>query len=325
MPESASSLSVRVENGELRADTPFRSWAIRGWPKLTARERISHGTDGWRPWWRLASPEIDLLRAIILPLHTSGHEERRRWCRLASSPEPFRGTAADGSEPAWWLRRQAERRIIADYFADIPEAVRASVQMFRFRQWHLLVLVQQYPAALDLVQRNPALGFCLATYPDFVRQPAAIPTHLLRRLAEAGDEEICTALGFPQPGLAALLLSRIPPEACFMSGLAGLRWSMWWDNSLRADLADLPSLNEDLLGIITHPAMLKACSFALLQELAARPPDSGPSGSGLMWSIRVRVYRQFGEKAADSLHFRSMKHVTRLHAWLVRRERLARS
>lgn len=317
MPESSSPFSVRVMNGELRADTPFRSWVMRGWPELTAWERTRQP---WRtiykPRWRSARPEIALQRALILPFHACVHDHASRWCRLASSREAFHPAETDGMEPTWRGRREADRRIIADYFANVPEEVRRAVEPFRFRQWHLLVLAQRCPGGLELIQRNPALAFCLASLGSFNDHPAISATCTKRRLIGRPDREICRAMGFAEPEIAALMLSRTPPAACFDSGLAGLRRTM--RSGWREDLALLPAFNEDLLAIITLPAMLNACSYTLLRELAAKPPDSTPSYAGLMWGILRMVDQRFGREAGDALRFHSTRQVARLHARLVR-------
>ena len=312
--DSASGVNVRVVDGELRVDSPFRSWIIRGWPELTARTKARYpwrgvcvpAPKGARPEavvgeellhrlggcdvralklvrgsrWERARPEIDLARALILPLGCGVHEQARRWWRLAWSPGPFRKMPADAREPEGRSRRQAGRRIIADYFANVPEAVRKAVEPFWFGQWPLLLLAQRCPGGLDLIQRNPALAFCLAVLGNSQDRPPFGSVRAKRRLLRRPDSEICAAMGFERPEIVALLLSRTKPEACYGSGLSGLRslTRFGW----RHDLAELPALNEDLLGLITLPAVLKACRLPLLLELAMKPPATAPSYAGLI-------------------------------------------
>ena len=352
-PEFASGVSVRVHDGELRVDSPFRELVFRGWPEMTARTKARY------PWrvvcvpapkgttpkavvgknvlhrlgscevlavklvrgsrWERVRPEIDLGRALIMPVGCCVHEQARRWRRLASSLEPFCETTADASEPEWRSRRQAGRRIIADYFANVPEVVRKAVEPFWFGQWPLLLLAQQCPGGLELIQRNPALAFCLSVLGNSQDRPPFGSVRTKRRLVRRPDSEICAAMGFERPEIAALLLSRTPPEACYASGLSGLRslTRLGW----REDLAELPAFNEDLLGLITLPTVLKACRLPLLHELATKPPATTPSYAGLICGIVRMLDRRFGTAAGDAVRLSSMRYVARCHAWLARQER----
>ena len=353
MTDSASGVNVRVVDGELRVDSPFRSWIIRGWPELTARTKARYpwrvvcvsAPRGARPEavvgeellhrlgdcevqaiklvrgsrWERARPEIDLARALLLPLGCCVHEQARRWRRLASSPGPFPETPADACEPEWRSRRHDEKRIIADYFANVPEAVRKAIEPFWFGQWPLLLLAQRCPGGLKLIQRNPALAFCLATLSNSQDRPPFGSVQTKRRLLRRPDSEICAAMGFEKPEVAALLLSRTPPEACFDSGLSGLR--RLTRHGWREDLAELPALNEDLLCLITLPAILRVCRLSLLLELARKPPATTPSYAGLIWGIVRMLDRRFGTAAGDAVRLSSMRYVARCHAWLARQER----
>ena len=353
MAKPAFNLSVRVQDGELRVDSPFRELVIRGWPVLTARTK-----ERW-PWrmvpvrspqrvppeavigeellhrlgpcevqafklvrgsrWERRHPGLDLARALIMPLGCCVHEQARRWRTLASGAEPFRKAPAEPGLPAWLARRQAWRQTVAGYFANVPEEVRRAVEPFWFGQWQLLLLAERCPGGLELIQRNPALAFCLAVLSNSQDRPPFNSVRAKRRLLRRPDAEICAALGFAKPELAALLLSRTPPEACFDSGVSGLRRMRKSD--WRNRLAELPAVNEDLLSLMTFPAVLKGCTMPLLLELAARPPATEPRYSGKIWHIFRMVDRRFGTAAGDTLRLDSLRQVTRLHARLARYER----
>lgn len=273
--------------------------------------------------WERARPGLDLARALIMPLGCCVHEQARRWRTLASGAEPFRQAPAESGLPAWLARRQEGRQegrqTVAGYFANVPEEVRRAVEPFWFGQWQLLLLAERCPGGLELIQRNPALAFCLAVFSNSQDRPPFNSVRAKRRLFRKPDPEICAALGFAKPEMAALLLSRTPPAACFDSGLSGLRRMRKSD--WRNCLAELPAVNENLLSLMTFPAVLKGCTLPLLHELAMKPPATKPSYSGMIWHIFRMVNRRFGTAAGDTLRLGSLRQVSRLHARLSRYER----
>ena len=352
MGRPAFRIGVTVKDGELRVDSPFRELIIRGWPELTARTKAR-----W-PWrvvvvpppkrvepetvvgeellhrlgpceideirflpgarWKRCCPELDLARALIMPVGCFVHAQARRWRTLASAPEPYEEPPG-GRSPAWLARRQQARRTVAAYFANVPEEVRRAVEPFWFGQWQLLVLAQRCPGALELIHRNPALAFCLAVLTNSQDRPPFNTLRAKRRLVRKTDAEICSALGFARPELAALLLSRTPPAACFDSGMWGLRRMRKSD--CRNRLAELPAVTDDLLSLMTLPAILRQCTTPLLLELAARPPASERNYAGRIWGIFRMTDRRFGTAAGDSLKLESLRQVETLYAKLAKHAR----
>ena len=86
--------------------------------------------------------------------------------------------------------------------------------------------------------------------------------------------------------------------------------------------APLPELApveaEDLLSLMTLPAILRHCTTPLLLELAGKPPASERNYAGRIRGIFRMTDRRFGTAAGDSLRLESLRQVETLHAKLAK-------
>jgi hypothetical protein len=117
---------------------------------------------------------------------------------------PFPPAAATDAE----LRELATLRVYARWLDDLEPSLVDLVSRFRDRWYHLLALGQRVgPAARELMDQCPALGFALASLWCFQARPVQRPLRAARRLVARRRREIAVALGFPPQAVG--LLTRI--------------------------------------------------------------------------------------------------------------------
>ncbi len=141
-PTPARRPGFRFSQGQLCITTAQEEMRLGTWPLLEATRR----RNGESKWSRFV-PVFRLLRPKHDPL------------AIEPGPAGVRGQSVDPlleKHLAFRLFRQA-----------IPPRVAQAAERFPARQWAVLRMVQEREAAADLLEQNPALGFCAANLAKF--------------------------------------------------------------------------------------------------------------------------------------------------------------
>jgi hypothetical protein len=154
----------------------------------------------------------------------------------------------------------------------LPPAVPAAVEPFLSHQWPLMVLLQQVPAATDLVQANPVLAFAVANNAEFL--PGGAPEVAAARavrLSRMKQRDILEALGFPRTEAMVRLFRKLPVPIVYPGLLRKLRQCAASPEVARM-LGHAPALNTGLLFVAAQADMAALVTPRLMQEIA-RDPD----------------------------------------------------
>jgi hypothetical protein len=298
---------VWVAQGELYTTFARRKLKLSGWPELRASTNLAHRSrELGDPWWQVY-PEMDLRRSILLPVRCSVPEQIERWCRWAEGPESARGLPNP-----WRSRRETERTVVREYFANLPAEVREAVEPFKLRQWGLLLLARRCPGGTKLITQHPALAFALVGRPEWMREDWKTAQGL-RALVRGPAVELAKALRLREPDTIVALLDRLPAGECSLAALLGLKAAVR-DGSYRR-FADLPRLSGALLRL--PKAVLENSAPEFLAELATGAGTGKECGAA--WQCLWQTLRTEGEHAAYRLGFQSIAHLRHAHSELAGR------
>lgn len=211
------------------------------------------------------------------------------WCDaegiIARSRAALEASPASGASVALELRALRT----AQWMLAIPAEVRAALEPFPTRQWHLLSLVAACGApALDLVRSTPALAFALASNWVFHTPRVQRPLRSARSLLGPGrsQRDLSAWLGFDGTRSTLRILRRLPMDCLRIDTLLYLRQAMATP-ALKARLQHLPALNAGVLRVATDPRLAGLVTPRALQELAAwTGPDPWASPAYLLRDTR---------------------------------------
>ena len=212
------------------------------WPLLEAVRQNGDSTQWQRfiPVFRLLRPKADLLAVEV-------------------GPEGLRSGAVDPlleKHQAFRLFRQA-----------LPPRIALAVERFSSRQWSVLRMIQEREDAADVVEQNPALGFCVASLGKF----HTLFGNLGRQAAELSrrpQRDMLDWLGFPGSQAWVNVFGKILPETITVDRALALR-EVAKDREVVKRLAHVPSINTGLLELAGNPQLLVEVSPLLLDEIAA--------------------------------------------------------
>ncbi len=289
---------IYVKNGTLYAFTEFDGLMVRGWPEMWAWTRTClHSL--WQRW----KPDIDFREGII---------------RMGQNPErPLvadAGTTDAGEEPG---ALESERRLVRDFFSNLPLDVRDAIAPFETRRWNLLLMAARCPESLDLIKSNPALAYCAASRRAFGPYSSNHAERRMRFLTRSRRREICGPLGFPAAESTVSILRKIPASACEVPRLRAIR-QLLKDPDWHKSLSHLPSLNLHVLHFLEDKALRRRTTPRLLHELGSCPSDVYSEAAWLM-----AIHRDIGSRRPEQ--FRSLQQILRMKANLDIRESDLRS
>lgn len=204
--------------------------AINGWPVLKCWRRKPMETV-----WYPAHPNLDIVTGTIegAPDEVTQHLPSILRNLLTSKAESPGGKTRFSDAHRILLHDLAP---IRHYFSNIPADVRAVVSQFHSKHWRILELVSEGGTpALQLLKSNPALGFCLASYRDFLASKKAAQQFDLATVLRLRQRDICALLGFTSTEAAVSILKKVDPDACSVTHLIRLRSRLrekWIQNSL---------------------------------------------------------------------------------------------
>lgn len=303
---------VAIKDGKLYVYSKKRVIVVRGWPQMAAWTR-SGGQSGWLR----IRPNLNLKAGMLMPLR-SMHREPSKSRHGAAIPEQGRRQIEEESTDfERWLaqRREEDRTLTQDYFSNIPQRVRDAVVRFPSRHWHLLVLALRCAGGLELLQSNPALGYCLASCWVFSSTPSGRAVAWIRQAVKKRRRDILGMLGFPATQSAVAVLQKVDAAACTVPALLGLRGLLAepvWGKTL----AHLPAITPRVLAVLGSPALKTMASPGLLHELARPPGREEPDFVRMMRDAR-QMALQIGDASLAHRPVASLHQLRRLHDGLV--------
>ena len=239
------------------------------WPLLEATRR----RNGESKWSRFV-PVFRLLRPKHDPL------------AIEPGPAGVRGQSVDPlleKHLAFRLFRQA-----------IPPRVAQVAERFPARQWGVLRMVQEREAAADLLEQNPALGFCTANLAKF----RTLFGNLGKQAAELSrrpQREVLAWLGFPDTQAWVNIVRKLLPETVTVERALALR-AVSAVPEVTQRLAHVPAINTGLLELANQPNLLAQVSPALLNEIATAEEERLQASAVRLLEDMVRELQHMGRR-----------------------------
>ncbi len=232
----------RFSQGQLCITTVQEEMRLGTWPLLEATRRRK-GEAKWSrfvPAFRLLRPKNDLLA-------------------IEAGPAGVRGQGVDPlleKHQAFRLFRQS-----------LPPRLALAAERYPARQWAVLRMVQEREEAVELLEQNPALGFCTANLARF----RGLSGNLGRQAADLSrrpQRDALGWLGFPDTQAWVNLFRKILPETVTVERVQALR-DVARDQDMVKRLAHLPAINTGVLELAYPPRLLRLVTPALLTEIAS--------------------------------------------------------
>lgn len=259
----------RFSQGQLCITTAQEEMRLGTWPLLEATRR----RNGESKWSRFV-PVFRLLRPKDDPL------------AIEPGPTGVRGQSVDPlleKHLAFRLFRQA-----------IPPRVAQAAERFPARQWAVLRMVQEREAAADLLEQNPALGFCAANLGKF----RTLFGNLGKQAAELSrrpQREVLAWLGFPDTQAWVNIVRKIRPETVTVERALALR-AVSAVPEVTQRLAHVPAINTGLLELANQPNLLAQVSPALLNEIASAEEERLQASAVHLLEDMVRELDHMGRR-----------------------------
>ncbi|MFY9973498.1 MAG: PcfJ domain-containing protein [Chromatiaceae bacterium] len=259
---SDSRLDARFKDGTLYVFHPREVQVIKAWPELTAVRKQEGDTR-----WRVFGPDYPLIRP-----YRSRRKARVPKAGLLQLALPLAdGMDGDTVTPR---RRQspAERRGRAFHgfrFA-CPRGAARRVEPFRGDHLPLLRLLLALGPAGDLLDGNPALGYCLALW---LASGRGGDDRQVRDLAACRQPVMMTALGLPDSRRACKALSKVRPASMGRDLVRQLPRLLADEGALKV-LGHLPSLGIGALSLAMDPQLRRLITPTLLEEVQADPRET---------------------------------------------------
>jgi len=217
--------------------------------------------------WRRVRPQLTLQGFTGLSGSVLGRESLPEHPEpdVAPDPETGRYSAHDWGSLRDIRRLNTKRKFVNS----LGRSVRRVVGQFNDRnwQWSVLQLACRVPAAIGLLETNPALGFLVATnwVPRGRSYRTGRPLEWARRHIGKRRREIAARLGFPDSQAVVKVLGRVLPEACHPYRLAALRPVMAEPDTMKV-LTHLPVLTKDIIRLVSTEGLREHVTPRLLLE-----------------------------------------------------------
>ena len=259
----------RFSQGQLCITTAQDEMRLGTWPLLEATRRRKGETKWSRfvPAFRLLRPKNDLLA-------------------IEAGPAGVRGQGVDPlmeKHQAFRLFRQS-----------LPPRLELAAERYPARQWAVLRMVQEREEAVELLEQNPALGFCTANLAKFrllfgkLSQQAA-------ELSRRPQREVLAWLGFPDEQAWVNIVRKILPETVTIERMLALREVATMPEVVQR-LAHVPVINAGLLELASQPNLMAQVSPALLNEIAAAEEERLQGSAVRLLEDLVRELESMGRR-----------------------------
>ena len=236
----------RFSQGQLCITTAQEEMRLGTWPLLEATRRRK-GEAKWSrfvPAFRLLRPKHDLLA-------------------IEAGPVGVRGQGVDPlleKHQAFRLFRQS-----------LSPRLALAAERFPARQWAVLRMVQEREEAVELLEQNPALGFCSANLAKF-RLLTGKLSKQAAMLSRRPQREVLSWLGFPDEQAWVNIVRKILPEIVTVDRVLALR-AVATIADVAHRLSHVPVINAGLLELASQPILMAQVSPALLNEIAAEEEE----------------------------------------------------
>jgi hypothetical protein len=235
----------RFKEGRLFIFSSNEAISIDGWPGLEAtRRKVSRGrTEPIVPAFRLLRP--------------------RARQQSAAAPAQVGPQGITGST----VHQELERATAFNGFRyTMPPEVAEACQRFAGRQWRVLRFCVDNEPAIELLQQNPALGFCLAHHAS-LRPGQAASVDGVRVATRSKQRDILEWLDFPGTEAMVRILRKVQPETIHLERLRQLRDAARRPAVLQA-LSHLQQINVGVQGLLFDPVLAESVTPNLLAEVS---------------------------------------------------------
>ena len=261
---------------------------IRGWPDPDCvRKRHIEG------YWQGYYPDFILVRPY------------RRPSKKTRNPDQL--TLAFEMGPRRLSLPEQRKRAFDQFRFSMPREVARGLEPFHHAQWDLLNLLHDLPDALDLLNSNPALAFCVALNPQLVNRRAATAAEGAQPIIHKKQKEIAGWLGFPRTAQAVKVLRKTAPGGLELTTLRRLRGALAMPEAAKV-LGHVKRVNLSIIEIATQPALLARVTPAFLEELAAEKRDDYYPHIACMLRECIELFRDLYPEAAPRIY----RNMTRL-------------
>jgi hypothetical protein len=285
---------VSAKNGKLYVFSETRIIVIKGWPEMAAwTKTIAH------PAWKRIRPVIAFEEGyveskssrhrsaagrlpgtdyapVVMPtpedaLEALMEEELDEDEVAPVAQEPDEARLAEIRERER-VRMEAQKKMVTEYFGNVPAEVCSAVLPFVNRQWHLLAMAARVPESVELLRELPSLGYALASNWIFRAKPSREGIRFARKVVSERRRTMAHRLGFPETEGAVRILKKVRHSACRIPMLLSLR-RMMEDPEQRKLLNHLPSISCAVMVAMGKSHFRRMFSPAFIQELARDPED----------------------------------------------------
>lgn len=215
-------------------------------------------------------------------------------------------------------RDRAKREAFLAFRRSLPSGLASVVEGFPSHQWHLLILMERSPAAVELAQSNRVLAFCVANNHEFRNCAADVAADVAPRHCLQRRREIAGWLGFPAAESSVNVLARIRPEAADPGILRALRIAMTEGHPVVQMLAHLPAINAGALFFSARSRLRDMATPRLLAEIADDAREAEMAHAGRMLSDALRPSGLPGD-AVRTRPFHSIGQIWKFHQDALRR------
>ena len=220
----------------------------------------------------------------------------------------------------WRLRtseeiERDERNAYGEFYSPIPIEVRKVTANYSDRHWHMLEFMAKCPGALELVQSNPALAFCLASNWEFHKPAAVRPMRSARSLICQKQRDILKWLGFPGTESVRKTLKKVPGRIINIERALNLRDAMRNPDLMKL-LTHVPQINAGVIKFASDPAMVRYITPNLLSEVAANKGDFKRPQTSFILKDSLRMMELMGQNTCGFV-FNSIMEINAFHDELV--------
>jgi hypothetical protein len=262
-------LDARFKQDTLYVFQARETQLIKAWPDLSAVRKHDSGSR-----WLDFEPDYPLIRPY----------RPRRKPKAKDPADGPQQLALDlilppDAPPAPIVRTrltpaQRRRRAFDGFRFACPKPVARRVEPFRGDHLALLRLLRALGERGDLLDSNPALGYCLAlAFRRSLAQRRAERDQRLDQLAGLKQAQMMARLGLPDSKRAAKAMSKIRPSAMSRALVGGLKRLLADDDAL-AIMGHLPALNLGVLTLLLDPQLRALATPVLFEAVLAEPQEA---------------------------------------------------
>ncbi len=162
----------------------------------------------------------------------------------------------------------AKRRIFREFKETVPADLRQNITPFQSHQWPLLKHAATNSRMMDLLIANPVLAYAAASSFEFRKTlPDVAAKQVLYRLKDK-QKDILAWLGFNGTPAMARLFTKIKTDDIIPAILRKLILMPDRSAAVMAALAQLESINSEVIIFLTHTALSTLHTPVLLRELS---------------------------------------------------------